>query len=106
MFIQLPDLEGHPNWFNSDYIVSIHPAGHDAAKTVLTFHDGTSITVDRECQKVMVQITASDRPQFPFPALPARIRPEKRHHASLAERIAANPRHHQRPVLVPPAAAK
>lgn len=74
MFIQLPGPEGQTAWYNTDYVVGIYPAGHDPAKTVLVFHDGKSITVDRECQKIMRQVTADDRMRFPFPSPTAKPR--------------------------------
>jgi hypothetical protein len=78
MFIQLPVPDGLPAWLNTDFIVGIYPAEHDAAKTVLVLHDGKSITVDRDCQKIVRQTTASDRTQFLFPSPPARGRPHER----------------------------
>jgi hypothetical protein len=88
MFIQLPGPEGQPAWFNTDFVVSVYPAGHDAAKTVVTFQDGKSITIDRDCHKVMRQIMVTERPQFPLP-LPTRTRPADRPHPSPADGTAA-----------------
>jgi hypothetical protein len=105
MFIQLPDLEGRSAWFNTDYVVSVHPAGRDPTKTVLVFHDGKSITIDRDCQKVVLQLTAGDRPQFPFPALPAKSPPNQKPHPLSLERASSIQRRHQRQPLLPPASA-
>jgi len=96
MFIQLPGPEGQPAWFNAEYITSVYPAGHDAAKTVLAFHDGTSITVDRECHTIMRQITADGRILFPFPSLPARTEQPGRAHALSAEAATARQRRFRR----------
>ena len=91
MFIQLPGPEGQPAWFNTDFISSVYPAGHDAAKTVLVFHDGKSITVDRECHTIMRQITATGHTPFPFPSLPTRAEQTPRPHALIGRGRVGNP---------------
>ena len=96
MFIQLPGPEGQPAWFNTDFIMSVYPAGYDAAKTVLVFHDGKSITVDRDCQRIMRQITSDGRTHFPFPSLPAAAARNARSHGLSVEGPSAAQRRIQR----------